>query len=217
MAVRKITIRRGTASSWTSANPTLSGGEMGYETDTGKMKIGNGTSAWTSLAYFSTSITDGATNLDGLTDVTITSPSTGQVLKWNGSAWVNSADSTGTTINSLDDIGDVAITSVSSGQVLKWNGSAWVNAAESGGGGGASDLDDLTDVAISSPQYGQVLKYSGTEWYNDSLLLDNIGLVNTAGASNGDVLTFSSGYWVASAPTGGTTAPSTPHPFAMLV
>ena len=47
----KIQIRRGTASQWTSANPTLLAGEQGYETDTGKIKIGNGTSAWNSLSY----------------------------------------------------------------------------------------------------------------------------------------------------------------------
>lgn len=36
-----------------------------------------------------------ATNLDGLSDVTLTSPSAGQVLKYNGTAWVNDTDSTG--------------------------------------------------------------------------------------------------------------------------
>jgi hypothetical protein len=47
----RIQFRRGTASEWTSANPTLSAGEMGLETDTLKFKIGDGTTAWTSLAY----------------------------------------------------------------------------------------------------------------------------------------------------------------------
>jgi len=47
-----IQIRRDTAANWSSANPTLANGEQGYETDTGKMKIGNGSTAWTSLAYF---------------------------------------------------------------------------------------------------------------------------------------------------------------------
>jgi hypothetical protein len=41
--------RRDTAANWTSANPTLSSGEIGFETDTGKLKIGPG--AWSSLAY----------------------------------------------------------------------------------------------------------------------------------------------------------------------
>ena len=37
----------------------------------------------------------GATNLNGLTDVTITTPSSGQVLKYDGSNWVNDTDATG--------------------------------------------------------------------------------------------------------------------------
>jgi hypothetical protein len=52
MAVQtQFQFRRGTASQWTSTNPTLAAGELGYETDTGKAKIGNGSTAWTSLAY----------------------------------------------------------------------------------------------------------------------------------------------------------------------
>jgi hypothetical protein len=49
--VTAIQIRRGTAAQWTSANPTLSAGEQGFETDTGKFKIGTGSAAWTSLPY----------------------------------------------------------------------------------------------------------------------------------------------------------------------
>jgi hypothetical protein len=52
MAVQtQIQTRRGTAASWTSTNPTLAAGEFGYETDTGKFKIGNGSTAWAALAY----------------------------------------------------------------------------------------------------------------------------------------------------------------------
>lgn len=47
----QIQIRRGTASSWTSANPILALGEQGLETDTRKTKFGDGTTAWNSLAY----------------------------------------------------------------------------------------------------------------------------------------------------------------------
>jgi hypothetical protein len=46
-----IKLRRGTASAWTSANPVLAAGEMGVETDTQRSKFGDGTTAWTSLAY----------------------------------------------------------------------------------------------------------------------------------------------------------------------
>ena len=50
MAVQ-IQVRRDSAADWTSANPTLAQGEIGYETDTGKVKVGDGTTAWASLAY----------------------------------------------------------------------------------------------------------------------------------------------------------------------
>lgn len=50
MAV-KIKLRRDTAANWTSTNSVLAAGELGIETDTLKIKIGNGTSAWTALGY----------------------------------------------------------------------------------------------------------------------------------------------------------------------
>jgi hypothetical protein len=43
----------------------------------------------------------GATSLDDLTDVTIASPSSGQVLKYNGSAWVNDTDAGGAGAGSI--------------------------------------------------------------------------------------------------------------------
>ena len=48
-----IKMRRGTASQWQSANPVLSAGEMGFESDTRKFKFGNGTSAWNIIPYAS--------------------------------------------------------------------------------------------------------------------------------------------------------------------
>lgn len=50
MATR-VQLRRGTASQWTTSNPVLAGGEAGVETDTGLVKFGNGTDAWTALPY----------------------------------------------------------------------------------------------------------------------------------------------------------------------
>ena len=55
MATR-IQLRRDTAAQWTANNPTLATGEAGYETDTAKLKIGNGSSAWNSLQYIKTSV-----------------------------------------------------------------------------------------------------------------------------------------------------------------
>ena len=65
MAVNtQLQVRRGSASQWTSANPTLAAGEFGFESDTGKIKVGTGSTAWTSLAYagMSASSTETLTN-----------------------------------------------------------------------------------------------------------------------------------------------------------
>lgn len=51
MSTVRIQVRRGTAAEWTSVNPTLAAGELGVETDTRKIKIGTGSTAWTSLSY----------------------------------------------------------------------------------------------------------------------------------------------------------------------
>ena len=50
MAVR-FQLRRDTAANWASANPALALGEPGVETDTLKVKVGDGSTAWNSLGY----------------------------------------------------------------------------------------------------------------------------------------------------------------------
>jgi hypothetical protein len=60
MAIQ-IQYRNDTAANWTTANPVLLTGEIGYETNTKLMKIGDGVTAWVSLPYFpsNTAITSG--------------------------------------------------------------------------------------------------------------------------------------------------------------
>ena len=53
MSTVRIQVRRGTASDWTSVNPTLAAGEVGFESNTRKMKVGDGSTAWSSLDYIS--------------------------------------------------------------------------------------------------------------------------------------------------------------------
>ena len=47
----RIQLRRGTAAQWTSANPVLLEGELGLETDTGKIKVGDGVANWNTTTY----------------------------------------------------------------------------------------------------------------------------------------------------------------------
>jgi hypothetical protein len=46
--------RRGTAVEWTTANPILGAGEIGFETDNNQFKIGDGVNRWEDLSYFQT-------------------------------------------------------------------------------------------------------------------------------------------------------------------
>ena len=47
----RIQLRRDTASNWEEINPVLADGEMGFEWDTGFIKLGDGTTSWNSLDY----------------------------------------------------------------------------------------------------------------------------------------------------------------------
>jgi hypothetical protein len=57
----QIQLRRDTSSNWTANNPTLAAGEFAWESDTNRFKIGDGTTAWTSLGYASDGDTAGIT------------------------------------------------------------------------------------------------------------------------------------------------------------
>ena len=68
--------RRDTAANWTTNNPTLAQGEIGYETDTGKLKIGTGSANWTTLGYTQNGTVTSIVAGTGLTGGTITSTGT---------------------------------------------------------------------------------------------------------------------------------------------
>ena len=82
----KIQLRRDAAADWTSNNPTLSEGEFGWESDTNRFKIGDGSTAWTSLSYSDTLKTLGDISVIGST---ISAPSNGDLtLTTSGSGVV---------------------------------------------------------------------------------------------------------------------------------
>ena len=65
----RIILRNDTANNWTTNNPVLLKGEIGLETDTGKYKIGNGTSNWQALQYYVNLDQDSKTSLDTLIEM----------------------------------------------------------------------------------------------------------------------------------------------------
>ena len=109
MSTVRIQVRRGVAADWTSVNPILAAGEMGYETDTNKFKFGNGTGAWSTLAY-------GASDTPGVTEIAQDA--------------INSALAVGTGLTKTYNDGANTITVAIDDTV--WANKTYVNAAISG-------------------------------------------------------------------------------------
>ena len=151
----------------------------------------------------------GATNLDGLTDTTISAPSSGQFLRWIGSTWLN-------TSASLEDLSDVTINSsqLQYGQYLTYNGNNWVNLTPAVYNNDnvnyhLNQSDAVGTVLISS---GTILSWNGTdyEWVSNSgggssiSILSDLTDVSTNVPNSGDVLTWNvgggPGSWTPTAP-----------------
>ena len=62
-----IKIRRGSATDWSTANPTLSLGEPGYDTTNNRIRVGDGTNTWSALDYLGSDKADSTTvtEIDG--------------------------------------------------------------------------------------------------------------------------------------------------------
>ena len=104
MAYKKILFRRDTAANWNTANPVLSAGEIGLESNTDKIKLGDGTTHWQDLDYFFGSVDNIV--LNDFSDVVINDAQTGDVIRWNGTNWINdpinlATDTVGSYVSSL--------------------------------------------------------------------------------------------------------------------
>ena len=141
----KIQLRRDTAADWTSNNPTLSEGEFGWESDTNRFKIGDGTSAWNSLAYSDTLKSLGDMTITGST---ITAPSNGDlVLATAGTGKVN-----------ISNAYDLPTSDGSAGQVLQTDGSGSL----SFGSVSVGDLSFVGSTIVSPSNADLTLSPGGT-------------------------------------------------------
>ena len=98
--------------------------------------------------------------LNTLTDVTVTSPSNNQILRWNGSAWINSTETA--SVTSLITLTDTPSVYGNSGQILSSTGSGttWIDPLN------VTSLTSLIDTPSNYGTSGQFLKStgSGTQW-----------------------------------------------------
>jgi hypothetical protein len=138
--VNLIQLRRGTAATWTSTNPVLAAGEGGIETDTLKIKYGDGTTAWTSLSYL---VAGNATSLSGAT------LSTDGSLTANSDTLIPSQKAVKTYVDSANQLGLWDDRGVFDASIL--NGTPLVNFPTSGGSGtaGAIRKGDIWTISVA--------------------------------------------------------------------
>lgn len=154
-------LRRGTSAQRTTITPLQ--GELLYTTDTKALYVGDGTTAGGTVVGGGGG---GASALNDLTDVVIAgTPTTGQVLKYDGANWVNGTDAGGgaTTLDSLTDV--VIAGTPTTGQVLKYDGTNWVNGTDAGGGTGATYT-----ISAEADLIGAALRLTGSDLTTDEIV-----------------------------------------------
>lgn len=106
----------------------------------------------------------GVAALNDLTDVTISSPSDGQALVYDGVTdmrWENTAQSA----SDLDDLADVEAPTPSDGDIIVYDG-VTDNRWESTAGAAPTTLAGLSDTTLATPAEGDYLIRNGTDWKN---------------------------------------------------
>lgn len=125
--------------------------------------------------------------LAGLSDVTITTPSTNQVLQYNGTKWVNATSGgavtsvfgrTGAVVAAsgdynLSQLGDCTITSPVINNYLRYNGTKWIN---------SPGINILWDLEIAASLSSVTAVWGGFHYYSNVTTI-NIPVNNTPGAS----------------------------------
>lgn len=203
MAGARIQLKRATAAQWSAANPVLYSGEIGLETDTNKFKIGNGSTAFNSLPYFNGNLT--GSNLNDLSDVTITSAANGDFLRWNGTAWINDAvnlstDTVGSYVESLtagtgitvtNNSGEAATPTIAIGQSVETSasvtfGGLTVNGQTTVAGHVVPSTNETYDLGTSTNRFrdlylsGTSINLGGVEITSDGTNISMPGNSSTA-------------------------------------
>jgi hypothetical protein len=168
-----------------------------FNDDLSYLSAGDNVSTLTNDAGYLTGIT--AEPLNDLSDVTITTVQTNQVLQYNGTAWVNATIAGGVT--QLDDLSDVTITSASTGEVLRYNGTQWVDAqlAYSDLSGTPTNVSTFTNDANYVASGDNVSVLTNDAGYLTGITGESVGDlsdVTITSASTGEVLRYNGTAWV---------------------
>ena len=122
----KMQQRRGTAAQWTSANTVLAAGEMGVETDTHRVKCGDGSTAWNSLSYLT--LADGEVTSAKILDGAVTTAKIATSAVTADKVSVGITFTVGATPPASPKVGaEWADTSSPPETVIrKWDGTSWL-------------------------------------------------------------------------------------------
>ena len=108
-----ITFRKGTATQWSDVNPVLASGEPGYDLTNQILKIGDGSSNWTTLTghkHASSDISNFNSSVSGLLNVKSLVGTAG--IGVSNSGGVNTISVTGIPSSLISDLGNIATTEV---------------------------------------------------------------------------------------------------------
>jgi hypothetical protein len=195
MSFIQFQFRRGTAAEWgaTGANPVLANGEMGIETDTKRFKVGDGTTAWTSLAYGGIQGNVGATGSTGPQGSTGAQGPTGGASGPRGSTGAQGASGVQGASGSTGLTGATGIQGASGATGIQ--GASGVGATGSQGIQGASGSTGLTGASGIGATGSQGIQgasgATGTQGASGSTGL--AGATGIQGASGSTGLTGASG------------------------
>ncbi len=120
----------------------------------------------------------------------------GELLRWDGSNWINATlaeSGVPTTLSELTDT-DMVTTAPQPNDTIVWDGTAWLPGAP------VSDLDSLSDVNVPAPSTGDSLVWDGTEWINSAPVSSFAGLtdVDMTGLADNQIARYdaTSGKWL---------------------
>lgn len=165
-----LQFKRGSSSSWVSLNPVLAAGEPGFETDTNKLKVGNGSLSWNSLPY----LVSGALRFRG----TLGTGGTVTVLpSIYDAGWTYKVITAGTYAGNICEVGDLIIST---------------NDRPTGGGNNSdwtAVQDNIEGTFYAASQWSADVEYLAGD------LVFNNGSLYSAKINNNNQLVTNTTYW----------------------